>query len=50
MKKRVEHFMPESLLKSQFDSLEIPQNAIKIDISESMDEIMQTLLKRIVEE
>lgn len=49
MKNRTDHFMPESLLKSQFDTLEIPQNAIKIDISESNEDIMKKLKKQIAE-
>lgn len=49
MKNRTDHFMPESLLRSQFDTLEIPQNAIKVDISESNEDIMKKLKKRIAE-
>lgn len=30
---RAEHYMPASLLQSQFDALEIPQDATRIDIS-----------------
>ena len=32
MGKRTKHFMPTALLKSQFETLEVPKNALKIDI------------------
>ena len=32
MGKRTKHFMPTALLKSQFEALEVPKNALKIDI------------------
>ncbi|HEY6502340.1 MAG TPA: gluconokinase [Chitinophagaceae bacterium] len=45
MKARKDHFMPESLLQSQFETLEAPgSNAIIIDISKSPDEIVNTIL------
>lgn len=35
MNDRSEHFMPPALLQSQFDTLEIPKDAIVLDIQES---------------
>ncbi len=37
--KRKNHFMPESLLQSQFEALEIPQNAIRLDIERTPEEL-----------
>ncbi len=43
---RKEHYMPSSLLQSQFDALEIPENAIHVDVSLSKSEIFNaTILK-----
>jgi len=47
MKNRPGHFMPASLLQSQFDSLEIPADALSISIekeAESIVEIIYTYL------
>jgi gluconokinase len=41
------HFMPASLLRSQFDTLEAPRNAIVIDISEEPDAIVQAILEKL---
>lgn len=41
---RQDHFMPERLLKSQFDALEEPQNAITVDIQHSSPEIVQHII------
>lgn len=38
------HYMPASLLQSQFDALEIPQNAIEVDIALSPDSIIEKIL------
>ncbi|MCH3882283.1 MULTISPECIES: NADP-dependent phosphogluconate dehydrogenase [Tenacibaculum] len=43
------HFMNSELLKSQFDTLEIPQNAIKIDISLTPHKIVKLISKEIVD-
>ena len=40
---RSDHFMPSELLKSQFDILEIPKNAIQVDISLTPEIIIKTL-------
>lgn len=45
LQKRQNHFMTEKLLKSQFDALETPSNAIKLDISDSPTIIVQKLRK-----
>jgi len=45
IKTRKGHFMPESLLQSQFDTLEIPRNAILIKIDKSPEEIVKEILK-----
>ena len=37
------HFMPASLLESQFEDLEIPKEAISIDISLTIDEMIKKL-------
>ena len=47
MQERKEHFMPPSLLASQFDTLEIPKNAIKADISKTPDEIVASIISEI---
>jgi gluconate kinase len=45
---RKEHFMKPHMLQSQFKTLEEPMNALTIDISLSVDEIVQEILKYIV--
>ena len=41
--RRPDHFMPSELLKSQFDTLEKPKNAIQIDISLTSEDIIKTI-------
>ncbi len=43
LKKRKGHFMPTSLLKSQFETLEEPVEALKIDISNSPEKIIELI-------
>jgi gluconokinase len=43
---RKEHYMQPRMLQSQFDALEEPTNAWMIDVSKSVDEILQEILKR----
>ncbi len=43
MQNRKDHYMPASLLRSQFDNLEIPNNAIMIDIEKEPDEIVELI-------
>ncbi len=45
MSERKEHYMKPHMLKSQFDALEEPVNALTIDISLAVDEIVQEILK-----
>jgi gluconokinase len=45
MERRTDHYMKPHMLKSQFDSLEEPANAITVDVSMSVDEIVQEILK-----
>lgn len=47
MKTRTDHYMKPHMLKSQFETLEEPTNAIVVDISLSVDEIVQEVLKHI---
>lgn len=45
---RRDHFMPESLLQSQFDTLEIPHNeALAIDVAQTPEEIVNEIISRI---
>ncbi|BCU79315.1 gluconokinase [Luteolibacter sp. LG18] len=41
---RAGHFMPASLLESQFSTLEAPKNAIRLDIAEPVDTIVARIL------
>jgi len=45
MEKRTDHYMKPHMLKSQFDALEEPTNALTIDISMSVEDIVQEILK-----
>ena len=47
MKKRVDHYMQPHMLKSQFDALEEPTNALVIDISMPLNEIVQKIISDI---
>lgn len=47
MNSRKDHYMPATLLKSQFDALEAPINAIRVDIRESPESIVDDILLRI---
>jgi len=44
---RKDHYMKPKMLQSQFDALEEPANALTIDISGSVDEIVREILKHI---
>ena len=46
MKTRTDHYMKPHMLKSQFDALEEPTNALTMDISMSIDDIVQEILQR----
>ena len=45
-----EHFMPAALLNSQFDTLEKPVNAIRVDINLSFEEIIVDINNKISQE
>lgn len=44
MQKRVGHFMPPGLLKSQFATLESPKEAIVVSIKETPEDIVSAIL------
>jgi len=44
MEKRKNHYMKPHMLQSQFDALEEPTDALTVDISVSVDEIVQEIL------
>ncbi|MDX1586637.1 MAG: gluconokinase [Balneolaceae bacterium] len=44
MKKRIDHFMPDSLLESQFQALEEPVNAITVDVDQSPADIVNEII------
>mgnify|MGYP003683704273 FL=1 len=48
IQKRSNHFMPLKLLKSQFDDLEIPKNALQIDIHLSPKEMVTEIQKSLL--
>lgn len=45
LKERPGHFMPPSLLRSQFEALEIPAEAVTIDIHQSPEKIAQQIIR-----
>lgn len=45
LKERKNHYMPTTLLKSQFDALEEPKDVLTIDISHTPKEIIQMIRK-----
>ena len=47
MKRRKDHYMPVELLKSQFEALEEPRDAVIVDISHAPEEIIQIIRKGI---
>ena len=46
LKKRQDHYMPIELLKSQFETLEAPADAIHVSINHSPDEIISEILDK----
>ena len=44
MEKRTDHYMKPHMLKSQFETLEEPTNALTIDISMSVDDIVRKII------
>jgi gluconokinase len=47
MSERGDHYMKPHMLRSQFEALEEPNNALTVDISISLDEIVQEILDHI---
>ena len=47
MQKRRGHFMPSSLLRSQFETLEIPADALQVDVTPSIPEIVDEIIERL---
>lgn len=47
MEQRSGHFMKAEMLRSQFEALEIPSEAINADITLSVDETIATIIKNI---
>jgi gluconokinase len=47
MATRPDHYMQPQMLQSQFDALEEPSNALTVDISLSVEEIAQFVIKQI---
>ena len=46
MSARKDHFMKPEMLKSQFEALEEPVDALTVDVSRSVDEIVQEILRQ----
>ncbi len=44
---RKDHFMPASLLHSQFEALEIPSNAVEVPITLSPDQIIEEVIRKV---
>ncbi len=47
LQQRTNHFMPESLLRSQFETLEEPSNALTVSIDDTIDNIVNSILDAI---
>lgn len=47
LEKRSNHFMPEDLLRSQFDALEEPKNALTVDISFDENKIIEQITNQL---
>ena len=45
---RKDHYMKPHMLQSQFDALEEPSDALTVDISLSVDEILQVIIKHMM--
>jgi gluconokinase len=48
MEKRTDHYMKPEMLKSQFETLEEPTNAFIVDISNSLDAIVQEIISSLL--
>jgi gluconokinase len=47
LEKRTDHFMPATLLESQFATLEEPMNALTVSIEQPLDQVVEETLSRI---
>jgi carbohydrate kinase (thermoresistant glucokinase family) len=47
IEKRAGHFMPAALLQSQFDSLEVPENAFTVNIEKEPGEIVALIIQHL---
>jgi len=47
IEKRTDHFMPPTLLESQFSTLEEPTDALTVSIEQSLAQVTEEILKRI---
>jgi carbohydrate kinase (thermoresistant glucokinase family) len=47
IQKREGHYMPPGLLQSQFDALQPPSNAVKVNIDQPPDSILSEILNRL---
>lgn len=47
MHARLGHFMPQSLLQSQFDALEEPENAIVVNVDQPVERIVDEIVRRL---
>lgn len=50
MQERSNHFMKAHMLDSQFETLEIPENAIHVEISKAPEEILMEIIDKINQE
>jgi gluconokinase len=47
LKGREKHFMPVELIDSQFDALEVPYDALTIDVNQPFDYVIRDILKKL---
>lgn len=47
MEERGDHFMPTALLESQLQTLEAPENALRLDIAEPVDVLVARILAHV---
>ncbi len=47
LRARAGHFMPQSLIDSQFAALETPEGAVSIDIDQPVDAIVSTIIREL---
>jgi carbohydrate kinase (thermoresistant glucokinase family) len=47
LKGRTDHYMPSTLLQSQFDALEVPEDVISVDISHPPEMIVEDIISKL---